>query len=151
LSATSSITRSGVNAQFRAVDEIIYLSGFDKRKKGPEDPDVVSLSFETRETGIIVNFTPTVSPNLEVIDVTFVPELSEEPVWQKEEQQLDNRKLPQFRSHAFFTSIMMRHGSTIIMGGMPSKDGAQIIYVFITATLIDEEGKPVQLYDFNRD
>jgi Flp pilus assembly secretin CpaC len=150
LAATTTITRSGVNAQLRAVDEILYLSDYETSQKGAEDPTVVSLSFNQRETGIIVNFTPTVSPDLELIDVTIVPELSEEPVWQQQEQSIDNRKQPQFRSKAISTSIIMRNGSTIVMGGMPSKDGKEITYAFITVTLIDEEGNPIRLYDFNR-
>lgn len=154
LSASTTLTRSGVNAQLQAVDEIMYATIFGAENCRPDGTNNLCVAFsdlQTRETGVVVNFTPTVSRDLQAIDLTLVPELAEERIWQNEQQHLADRKLPQFRSRNIMTSVIAKNGAPLVMGGMPSKDGEEVAYLFITATLVDDAGRAIPPYDFDQE
>src|SRR5690606_35916149 len=82
LSAPRVTTRSGVNAQIQVVREIIYPTEFDTTQPQFNDtgrittpPVVTPGTFEKRETGVILNVTPTVGPDGYTIDLVMAPEV----------------------------------------------------------------------------
>lgn len=148
-------TRSGVNAQSQGVDEQIYASEFDANvqtnapeKKTPPAP----RSFETREVGMIFNITPTVGPDGHTMDLVLAPEFSDGDVWdaitttvssgKNNEENLTVRQ-PRFHSSRITTTIAIDDGATFIQGGMTSRDGQSLVYLFLTARIIGTDGKPV--------
>jgi hypothetical protein len=149
------ITCSGVNAQSQGVDEQIYptefVDGSDTNTAATRTPPTPA-SLETRETGMIVNVTPSVQPNGRTIDLVLAPELSEGDAWddltttlyrgENDEENLTVRQ-PRFHTAKITTTIVVDDGATSIQGGMASRDGQSLIYLFITARLIDTKGNPI--------
>lgn len=155
---SKTVTRSGINAQVKGVEEVIYPTEFEGTadKKTPDEfqgLDVVPTSFETREVGVIQNVTPTVGPDGYTIDLTFVPELCEQLGWDDvgiSKTQADGKttaihlRQPRFHSRNLTTSIVLWDGETIVAGAMPNRDGAEVTYVFISARLLDPTGAKIR-------
>jgi len=133
LSAPRVTTRSGVNAQIQVVKEIIYPTEFETTQPQFNDtgnvttpPVVTPGSFETRETGVILNVTPTVGPDGYTIDLTLVPEVSELVDWIQYGSTIAlangaftfNIPQPIFSSRNVTTSIVIWDGQTVVMGGL---------------------------------
>lgn len=140
LSAPRITTRSGVNAQIQVVQEIIYPTEFESEVitidrevagGGTIQERLVTVtpgSFETRETGVILNVTPTVGPDGYTIDLTLVPEVSELVDWIQYGSVIDtdengnpvgyNIPQPVFSSRNVTTSIVVWDGATVVMGGL---------------------------------
>ena len=140
LSAPRITTRSGVNAQIQVVQEIIYPKEFESEVitidrevagGGTIQERLVTVtpgSFETRETGVILNVTPTVGPDGYTIDLTLVPEVSELVDWIQYGSVIDrdedgnpigyNIPQPVFSSRNVTTSIVVWDGATVVMGGL---------------------------------
>jgi type II secretory pathway component GspD/PulD (secretin) len=151
------VTRSGVNAQTQGVDEVIYPTSFvrttAKTDDAAEKVEIVPDAFETRETGLILNITPTVGPDKRTIDITLVPELAELQGWDdvdvtvvgpgKEEVRRRVRQ-PRFFSRNVTTSIVLTDGETVVMGAMPNRELTEITYMLVTARLIDARGRPIR-------
>lgn len=138
LSAPRVTTRSGVNAQIQVVREIIYPTEFETTQPQFNDtgnvttpPVVTPGSFETRETGVILNVTPTVGPDGYTIDLTMVPEVSELVDWIQYGSTITlsptqsftfNIPQPVFASRNVTTSIVIWDGQTVVMGGLIRED-----------------------------
>ncbi|MBU4459715.1 MAG: type II and III secretion system protein [Verrucomicrobia bacterium] len=149
------LTRSGVNAQSKGVDEILYPTEF----ASPQGTNGITLardplpgSFETREIGLIANATPTIGPDGYTIDLTFVPELCElhgqDDVGFETTQQ-DGKKTsiqfhqPRFHSRSLTLSVVLWDGETLVAGAMPNSGVTEITYVFVTVRLLDPASRPV--------
>ena len=143
LSAPRVTTRSGVNAQIQVVKEIIYPTEFEVSaptivsSPGSDGggatvtpPTVTPGSFETRETGVILNVTPTVGPDGYTIDLTMVPEVAELVDWIQYGSSSSaggttytfNLPQPVFASRNVTTSIVIWDGQTVVMGGLIRED-----------------------------
>jgi len=132
LSAPRITTRSGVNASIEVVQEIIYPTSFSAESlEGGGGGDggsrpleqgagfiVVPDSFETRETGVILNVTPTVGPDKYTIDLTLSPEVSELVDWIQYGTPPFNIPQPIFASRNATTSIVIWDGQTVVLGGL---------------------------------
>ncbi len=141
LSAPRVTTRSGVNAQIQVVKEIIYPTEFDVTQPTMNTDGNVTMSpvvtpgtFETRETGVILNVTPTVGPDGYTIDLVMAPEVAELVDWiqygseitvetgvigaRQENTYLFNMPQPIFTSRNVTTSIVIWDGQTVVMGGL---------------------------------
>jgi type II secretory pathway component GspD/PulD (secretin) len=157
------LTRSGVNAQSKGVDEILYPTEFAP----PQGTNGVTLtrdplpgSFETREIGLIANATPTINPDGYTIDLTVVPEfcqlLCQDDVG-FETTHLDGKKTsiefrqPRFHSRNLTVSVVLWDGETLVAGAMPNSGVTEITYVFVTVRLIDPSGRPVNSPDGVKD
>jgi general secretion pathway protein D len=87
-------------------------------------------SFETRETGVILNVTPTVGPDGYTIDLTMVPEVAELVDWIQYGSSTAaggvsftyNIPQPVFASRNVTTSIVIWDGQTVVMGGLIRED-----------------------------
>lgn len=146
LSAPRVTTRSGVNAQIQVVREIIYPTEFEVSEPTISastvstgtgvggglvtPPTVTPGSFETRETGVILNVTPTVGPDGYTIDLTMVPEVAELVDWIQYGSSSSaggvnftyNIPQPVFASRNVTTSIVIWDGQTVVMGGLIRED-----------------------------
>ncbi|MBW7909117.1 MAG: hypothetical protein H3C50_09415 [Kiritimatiellae bacterium] len=149
LSAPRVTTRSGVNAQIQVVREIIYPTEFDTTQPQFNDtgrittpPVVTPGTFEKRETGVILNVTPTVGPDGYTIDLVMAPEVSELVDWiqygstitiPRSTGAIDelftpdqtftfNIPQPVFASRNVTTSIVIWDGQTVVMGGLIRED-----------------------------
>lgn len=141
LSAPRVTTRSGVNAQIQVVKEIIYPTEFDVTQPTMNTDGNVTMSpvvtpgtFETRETGVILNVTPTVGPDGYTIDLVMAPEVAELVDWiqygseitvetgiigaRQQNTYLFNMPMPIFTSRNVTTSIVIWDGQTVVMGGL---------------------------------
>lgn len=130
LSAPRVTTRSGVNAEIKVVREIIYPTEFRSETQNIETTDaegrrvnsrqivVTPEGFETRETGVIMNVTPTVGPDGYTIDLSMVPEVVELVDWLQYGTEEYNMPQPIFSKRTVATSIIIWDGQTVVMGGM---------------------------------
>lgn len=147
LSAPRVTTRSGVNAQIQVVREIIYPTEFEVTQPTIQSegnlvtpPTVTPGGFETRETGVILNVTPTVGPDGYTIDLTLVPEVSELVGWIQYGSEITlpigtqgadrtfvfNIPQPIFSSRNVTTSIVIWDGQTVVMGGLIREDRVKV-------------------------
>lgn len=154
------ITRSGVNAQSQGVDEYIYPTAFvpavPTNASAAQTPGANVLptpdAFETREIGMVFNITPTVQPDGKTLDLVLAPELTDGEAWdditttlsrgENDEENLIVRQ-PRFHTAKLTTTIAVEDGATVIMGGMASRDGSGLIYLFLTTRIIGPDGQPV--------
>jgi general secretion pathway protein D len=127
-------TRSGVNAQIQVVREIIYPTEFDLTQPTVDSdgnvtmaPIVTPGTFQTRETGVILNVTPTVGPDGYTIDLVMAPEVAELVDWIQYGSSITisgsdlyffNMPMPVFTSRNVTTSIVIWDGQTVVMGGL---------------------------------
>ncbi|MCX7818096.1 MAG: hypothetical protein N2652_02640 [Kiritimatiellae bacterium] len=139
LSSPRVTTRSGVNAQIKVVEEIIYPTEYEQQSVGDLGTGFGSIinpitgtqispyayrppipgSFETREIGVILNVTPTVGPDGYTIDLTLVPEVAEFVRWiDYGPAGLYPILQPVFASRNVTTSIVLWDGQTVVMGGL---------------------------------
>ncbi len=137
LSAPRVTTRSGVNAQIQVVKEIIYPTEFSVTQPSVDSDGNVTMGpisepgqFETRETGVILNVTPTVGPDGYTIDLVMAPEVAELVDWIQYGSVIEipsefgsqlwtyNMPMPVFTSRNVTTSIVIWDGQTVVMGGL---------------------------------
>ncbi|MFH1477479.1 MAG: hypothetical protein ABIH24_08330 [Verrucomicrobiota bacterium] len=139
LSAPKVTTKSGANAEIKVVKELIYPTEFELTPpqvsgSGSGSQAVISkafvtpAAFQTRDTGVILNVTPTVGPDGFSIDLVMLPQVVElsdwinygstlvDPVTGKPE--LMNMPQPIFHSRNITTSITIWDGQTVVMGGL---------------------------------
>ena len=134
LSAPRVTTRSGVNAQIQVVREIIYPMEFDSQiitidqenEAGNTWQQLAAVNtpgdFQTRETGVILNVTPTVGPDGYTIDLVMAPEVCELDDWIQYGGAVGdyffNQPMPIFTSRNVTTSLVIWDGQTVVMGGL---------------------------------
>ncbi|MBN1675985.1 MAG: hypothetical protein JXR37_33385 [Kiritimatiellae bacterium] len=198
LSAPKVTTRSGQNATIKVVTEYIYpteyetdnvggsFGGFDFGDTIGMDPDevqqltrllpepivAVPAAFETRETGVILNVTPTVGTDGYTIDLIMQPEVAELVDWISYGTIAKvDMKQPVFSSRNVTTQIVIWDGQTVVMGGLIRENMKTIedkipilghipligrlfrnegensqkqnLLIFVTARLVDPAGKPI--------
>jgi len=146
LSAPRITTLSGVNAQIEVVREIIYPTEFEIEQsqfnqggggvaggvQGPVTPPAVTPgAFETRETGVILNVTPTVAPDNYTINLALIPEIAELVDWIQYGSTVGlpdgssfvfNIPQPIFASRNVTTSMVVWDGHSVVMGGLIRED-----------------------------
>lgn len=149
------VTRSGVNAQLQAVEEIIYPTEFAGGATGNTNtpvqlttPVLIPGVFETREVGVVVNFTPTIGPDGRTMDLVIAPEISElaetnrftATFGPENAQQLTSAEQPVFRTAKITTSVVMRDGATLVLGDIAPHGLKERYYLFLTARIVDATG-----------
>jgi type II secretory pathway component GspD/PulD (secretin) len=162
LFAPKVVTEAGEEATVKGVTEYIYPTEF---KVTPIMSSTTSAypvvlgavaepgSFETREVGIIMSVLPDVSIERNLICLIMTPEVVDEPAWKDygarykdssdSEQHLPMEQ-PFFHTHMVSTSVSMKNGATVMLGGgMAGRDPSKVVYAFVTARLVDIEGNPI--------
>ncbi len=176
LSAPRVTTRSGVNAQIQVVQEIIYPTEYEEQSVESQMDAAfrvpIPTAFETRETGVILNVTPTVGPDGYTIDLTLVPEVSELADW-LDYGPPDRYPIlqPVFTSRSVTTSVVLWDNQTLVLGGMirdqvtrfddkipilgdipllgrlfrskGERSSKRNLIVFVTARLVNPAGDPI--------
>ena len=152
LAAPSVVADAGQQATLKGVTEYIYPTEFSintaSNRNGSAAFIALPEAFETREVGSILEVLAETNP-AGLIVLTLSPEQVDPPVWQ--DYGCTNGTSPEvympqpfFHSNSLLTSIMLKSGSTVMIGGgAPARDGKNLIYFFISATLVDTEGKPL--------
>ncbi|MDD5679317.1 MAG: hypothetical protein PHW60_15210 [Kiritimatiellae bacterium] len=137
LSAPKVTTKSGANAEIKVVQEYIYPTEFSLvtpaaagSTQGSQVPMafVQPEGFQTRDTGVILNVTPTVGPDGFSIDLVMLPQVCELTEWINYGTDYPNPSgdgtyflaMPQpiFKSRTITTSITIWDGQTVVMGGL---------------------------------
>jgi general secretion pathway protein D len=185
LSAPRVTTRSGNNAMIQVVTEIIYPSEYEQQDIGDVGFTQVGVTdailrrpplpaqFETRDTGIILNVTPTVGPDAYTIDLTLVPEVAELIGWIDYGPPGEYPILqPIFDSRNAQTSVVIWDGATLTLGGLIREGVSRMddkipllgdipvlgrlfrsegeystkknMIIFVTARIIDPAGNPIR-------
>lgn len=138
LSAPKVTTKSGASAEIKVVKELIYPTEYQQQAQsiGTTSAGNQSLvqivvtpsAFETRDTGVILQVTPTVGPDNETIDLAMVPQVvelaewidygSDVPTGDPNRTQHLTLNQPIFHSRSITTSISIWDGQTVVMGGL---------------------------------
>ena len=151
------VTQSGSEATVKGVTEIIYPTEVGLAPpQSNAPPRVADLGgFETRETGVILAVTPEKAPDSSVLVLNLSPEVVAAPDWHpygetiksgKEETNRFVIEQPFFHTQSINTSVRIENGEMILIGGgMPSKQEDKVVYVFVTAQLVDMKGNPIKM------
>lgn len=148
------VTVSGNTAQVKSVEEFRYPTEYGiaparvttnspNRTNTMENIVLVPGGFETRELGTLLNVTPTVGPDGQIINLTLVPELSTLRSPHRIEVSYPGGKTeveqPRFRSRQVTTTVQMLSGTTILIAvadPIEGEDAEQIVLMLITATVV---------------
>jgi general secretion pathway protein D len=145
LSAPKITTQSGQSATIKVVTEYIYPTEFETSGIGGDNNNtatgttgggivgavVTPREFQTREVGVILEVTPEVSPEGQMINLSLSPEVVSEPTWRNYgstytsydpngnpvTQEL-NMEQPFFHTRKLTTNLLIYNGATVVMGGM---------------------------------
>ena len=161
LAAPRVVTRAGREATVKGVKEYIYPTDFTvvpyAGTNGVTNALVAGVvepsGFETREVGAVLQVSPDVSPEGNMIHLDVSPEVVLEPEWRDYgNTYVDSRgkerhvpmEQPVFYTYSVSTSVTVKSGATVLAcGGMASRDGESVVYVFVTARLVGIDGGPL--------
>ncbi len=136
LSAPKVTTRTGSNAEFKVVRELIYPTDYEitpAQTLGTTGAQsfspafVTPTGFEERDLGVILNVTPTVGPDNYTIDLIMLPQVTELYEWINYGSKISDGRgdlvdmdlqQPIFHSRTITTSISIWDGQTVVMGGL---------------------------------
>ncbi len=141
LSAPKVTARSGEQALIKVVTEFIYPTTFEVQggqigtSSGTgnnaanivQETTVVPQDFATREVGVILEVTPEVSQDGNMISLTMKPQVVTEPIWfqygstvRRADGSVQTLNMPQpfFQVRAIETKISIYDGATVAMGGL---------------------------------
>lgn len=162
IAAPKTVTKSGNESQVKGVKEYIYPTEFSVQHAGSTNTNAVVVaalvepaSFETREVGVILSVLPEVAYQGDMINVNLTPEVVGAPEWHEfggeyidanGQRQQAHMPQPIFRSFSCNTSVGVKNGHRILIGGgMPSGDGKQLVYAFLAAKLVDMDGNDIEM------
>jgi len=152
-------TINGVQAQIKAVRELIYPSEFEASGTPSINASNVTIqvshspmtvspaSFKTRELGVILNYTPTVGSDGNYLNIALTPEFSQEAksgFVQHEMHSPAGKTVvgqPDIYSWNAATSIVLRRGTTVLLGMFdPVRDGQylaqeKVVLMLLTANV----------------
>ena len=150
-------TVSQNTAQIKTVKEIRYptefspasqMAGTNVATNAGADGGTICFpgGFETREVGTLLNVTPTVMSDGTRIQLTLVPELAEQLANSKFEVSPRGKRFveqPRFRSRQITTTVVMKSGTTILLGVADPVEGEedknQVTLIFLTSTIVSLE------------
>jgi beta-lactamase regulating signal transducer with metallopeptidase domain len=163
LSAPRVTTKSGQRAVIEIIREFRYPSEFQPDPKQPDG--LLPITFETRNIGITLEAEPTVAPDGSSVDLGLVPQIVElmgfvrvrdgQPIpltvdpTKKGLDQILNASLPKdavvqpiFSTRKISTSVRLKSGDTIVLGGLKhaaegqTAEEPRVLFVLITARVI---------------
>jgi hypothetical protein len=163
LAAQTVVTKSGQEAVVKGVTEIIYPTEFTRGVPPATNmadgacqwPPVLPAALEMRETGSILQVVPEIAPDWPWINLSFCPQVVEPPVWHAYGDEVPAGiartapiEQPFFHVYSTATGVSAYSGRRILVsGGMPTHDGKKLVYLFVTATLVDPAGRPMPVPD----
>lgn len=159
------LTKAGQEATIKTVREYIYPTAFryvqlperetNNTANAGKDAISVPAHFDTTDVGVIMQITPQLSPEGDVINLTMQPLHIFEPEWvdyakgvssTNKERNAVHFEQPFFFCNSISTSISVLSGQrTLLGGGMETPDKTRYVYAFVGATVLDASGKPVRV------
>jgi general secretion pathway protein D len=131
LSAPRLTTISGQNAQIEVVQELTYPTEYDTETinigggfggttnlLSGEVFMVTPGNWQTRDVGIILNVTPTVSADGKMISLILMPEVTDLVRWINYGNEIYPIQQPVFETRQVTTSVHVEDGETIVLGGL---------------------------------
>jgi hypothetical protein len=159
MAAPKLITQSGIEAVVKGDSEWIYptefaVTGIAGTNVTSKPPAIAEPgNFETREVGAIVRALPEVSCEGQMINVTLSTEYVQEPLWRDYGHSWTGSdgvtncvpmEQPIFHVFSANTTLAVASGGTVLAGGgMPSRDGQECVYCYLTVRLVDPCGKDI--------
>ena len=146
-------TISGQQAKGESVHEFIYPTEFARTSAArtnaaaatmPSEGAVIPGNFQTRNLGDTLNFTPQISPDARIINITLIPESSSFVGYKGAGDQKWARQ-PVIETKRLTTSVIVKNGEPFLVGTLnpPANDGIapppkeQRVWLdFITATVL---------------
>lgn len=162
LAAPSVITKTGQEAVVKGATELSYPTEFNLpladaasatngRPAAADYP--VPGAFEMREVGTVLQVVPELSSDGSSINLSLSPQMVEAPQWQEYghtlrdadgQERTVSMKQPCFHVYSALSTVSVESGKRILLGGgLPSSDGKRAVYIFVTATQVDPQGRPV--------
>ena len=118
-------------------------------KRMVRSPVVVPGGFVTREVGTILQVLPELNPGGTLINLAFNAQIVGEPMVKdygskyvdaNGKEQQARMEQPFFRVNSISTSVSLRDGERILVGGYrPSGDGTEAVYIFVSARIVGTE------------
>ncbi len=162
LAAPRVLTQSGQAAAIKGCSEYIYPTEFGVSSIGGDTNTnstaaafmIEPQDFATREVGVIVEVTPEISPDGNLISISLSPEFTEAPVWEQfggtfvdadgKAHQI-NMPQPYFHTYKETSNVLVTNGKRLLIGGgIPSRDGQRLIYMLLTARKVGTDGEPLR-------
>lgn len=151
------VTKAGQEVVVKGVTENIYPTQFTVTGLEPTN-EACSFpgGFQTREVGIILQVVPEVSAEGQMINLTLNPQIVEDPVWEDygstirdgQKERRMSMKQPFFHVNSVSTSVSIYNGQRVLAGGgMPSRDRKRVVYLFVSAKLVDPAGAVIKVRD----
>jgi len=166
LAAPKVIAQSGAEATVKSVKEVVYPTELIADYPRVEDSTnstininfnevaIVPAGFEVREVGVLLSVLPEVSQEGDLINLTLAPELCHEAEWKDYKASYTDSKgknreakieQPFFHTQQVSTSVMIKNGATVLIGGgMPSTNKGMVVYVLVTARLVNTKGESTE-------
>lgn len=158
IASQKTVTRSGVNTQMTAADEIIFPAG------GGTNPVPASVSesdqaeLETREAGFIMNITPTLHPDGRTVDITMAPAYTTlagtnsfdtivETAGKSPATVHHRKERPVFRTGRVLTICALEDGATLVLGDLAVPSSPESIYLFMSVSMNEEHLRPSRKAD----
>ena len=159
------LTKSRQNTEIKQVEEVVYPTDFCidliTNLNSMAAAVVSPAGFEKREVGMIFSASPVSDPDLTEIDLTIVANFSAPTTWHNFPAKYSDSKgnelstdlqTPFFKSRQIVASIVIKNGQTVIMGGgMNEFNDKTTSFLFVTARIVNSEGKLVQNNDNDSD
>lgn len=149
-------TLCGSEAIVKSVKEVTYPTALRRPAEmnartnvvAREDSLVVPADFETREVGITLTALPELRPGGDTIYICLTPQSVLDPEWrtyatgQPGQGTITNAvfiEQPVFYASSVSTSVCVKNGETILLGGgMQPRDRQGIIYLFLKASIVEQ-------------
>ena len=162
LAAPRMLTKNGTEARIKGMTECIYPTEFKvcsnvcatNTNSTATAFMVEPRDFMTRELGSLLQATPTVSPEGNLIDVILSTEFVTPPVWEQfggafldadGKAHQTNMPQPYFHNYDGRLHVMVANGQRVLVGGgIPSRDGQCLVYMLLTVRMVSTEGAPLR-------
>lgn len=170
LASPTVTTLSGQEATIKGVKEYIYPTEYTlfppsgTNEAGveratalrPQDRDGVTVAepggFETREVGALLTVLPELTADGSLINLTMTPQYVCDPNWRDYGVEVTSSngaprkvkmEMPFFYTYTVTTSVSMRNGQTLLLGGgVRSQDGQKLVFMLVTARKVDIPASP---------
>ena len=159
------IMNSGETSCVKSVTQIIYPAEPKPHDTGSSNSTdttgtrSASSKLASRETGLVLDIMPQISPSGDYITVSLKGSLGEEPEWRDSRNDVQNTGAstqnrqsstgqPWFHQNRFDSKLTVTDGSSLLaLGGLPTQDGKSLIYCIITVRVIGNDGLPLKRDD----
>ncbi len=141
LSRQSTTTQNGVNAIIEMGDEIIFPTQMQVSTNAVSQ--VEYGKFETRDTGTVLNVTPTVNWYGNEIDLVLLPETVKLKGPNPDHPKALQPTTPIFSAHHLTTSVKVKHGVVKVISQTTDTASDTHRVFFVTAEVVDANGKRV--------